>query len=187
MLEITNTQTCTHTRNTEGAFFAGYKFRQFRDFESNSREKKLRNLAFRKIRGVDSELVWTLNGATEVFHKVSVLPNPDGPLSDHVPSAAIASASKEVGDFVVRERNVPDTTGSPKKRGQNLSYTDKEKAGIAKRAAEYSYHVYYLCSCALHTGIKLPNRFAKINFTKCVATKFVVAKKERPMVRLSIK
>ena len=35
------------------------------------------------------------------FQKASVLPNPDGPLSDHVPSAEIASANKEVGDLVV--------------------------------------------------------------------------------------
>ena len=36
------------------------------------------------------------------FQKVSVLPNPNGPLSDHVPSVAIASANKEVVDLVVR-------------------------------------------------------------------------------------
>ena len=71
------------------------------------------------------------------FQKVSVLPNPDGPLSDHVPSAAIASANKEVGDLVVRESDVPDATGSRKKRGQYLSYTEKEKARIAKRASEF--------------------------------------------------
>ena len=75
------------------------------------------------------------------FRKVSVLPNPDGPLSDHVPSAVIASANKVVGDLVVRESNVPDTTGSRKKHSQYLSYTDKEKARIAKRASECSYHV----------------------------------------------
>ena len=70
------------------------------------------------------------------FQKVSVLPNPDGP-----PSAAITSANKEVGDLVVRESDVPDTTGSRKKRRQYLSYSDKEKAQIAKKASEYSYHV----------------------------------------------
>ena len=52
------------------------------------------------------------------FHKVCVLPNPDSPLSDHEPSAAIESANKEVGDLVVRESNVPGTTGSRKKHDQ---------------------------------------------------------------------
>ena len=77
------------------------------------------------------------------FQKVAVLPNPDGPLSDHVHSAAITSANKKVGDLVVRESDVPDITGSCKKRGQYLSYTKMEKARIAKRASEYSYHVLY--------------------------------------------
>ena len=52
------------------------------------------------------------------FHKVSVLPNPDSPLSDHEPSAAMESANKEVEDLVVRESNIPDTTGSGKKHDQ---------------------------------------------------------------------
>ena len=39
------------------------------------------------------------------FQKVAVLPNTDGPLSDRVPSAAIASANKEVGDLAVRENS----------------------------------------------------------------------------------
>ena len=50
------------------------------------------------------------------FQKVSVLPNTDGPLSDRVPSAAIASANKEVGNLAVRESDVPDTSGGRKKR-----------------------------------------------------------------------
>ena len=73
-----------------------------------------------------------------------MLPNPDSPLSDHVPLAAIASADKEVGDLVVQGSDVPDTTGSHKKHGQYLSYTDKEKARNMKRASEYSYRVLYL-------------------------------------------
>ena len=67
------------------------------------------------------------------FQKVTVLPNPDGPLSDHVPSPVIVSANKEVRDLVVQESDVPDTTGSRRKRGQYLTYTDKESARIAKR------------------------------------------------------
>ena len=71
------------------------------------------------------------------FQKVSVLPNPDGSLSYHVPLAAIASANEAVGDLVARESDVPDATSSRKKRGQYLSYTEKEKARIAKRASEF--------------------------------------------------
>ena len=37
------------------------------------------------------------------FNKATVLPNPEGPLSDSMPSAAISSANKEVKDLVVRE------------------------------------------------------------------------------------
>ena len=124
------------------------------------------------------------------FQKVTVPPNPDGPLSDHVPSAAIASANKEVGYLVVWESDVPDTTGSRKKRCQYLSYTDKEKGQIAKRACEYSYHVIYLL---VHTSYRHEasayalqleyllirsarqspmNRFPKFNFVKYGDTKF---------------
>ena len=39
---------------TVGRFFAGYKFREFRNFESNSRKIRSRNLASHKIRGVAS-------------------------------------------------------------------------------------------------------------------------------------
>ena len=70
-----------------------------------------------------------------------LLPNPDSPLPDHVPSAAITSANEEVGDLVVRESGVPDTTGSRMKLSQYLSYTDKVKTCIVKRASEYRYHV----------------------------------------------
>ena len=41
--------------NTVGRLlFAGYKFREFRDFESNSRKIRSRNLASRQIMGVAS-------------------------------------------------------------------------------------------------------------------------------------
>ena len=37
------------------------------------------------------------------FKKVTVLPNPEGPLSDCMPSAAISSANNEVKDLVIQE------------------------------------------------------------------------------------
>ena len=78
-----------------------------------------------------------------VFKKFLVLPNPEGPFSDYATTAVNASATciKEVGDLVVRESDIPDTTGSRKKRGEYLSYTDKDQARIAKRAFEYGYLV----------------------------------------------
>ena len=62
-----------------------------------------------------------------------VLPDPDGPLSSHVPLSAISSANKEV-KCVLKDKE-PDASRS-KKRGQYASYTEEEKAKIAKRAAE---------------------------------------------------
>ena len=64
---------------------------------------------------------------------VPVLPDPDGPLSSRVPSSAISSANKEV-KCVLKDKE-PDASRS-KKRGQYASYTEEEKAKIAKRAAE---------------------------------------------------
>ena len=64
------------------------------------------------------------------FKKVSALPNPDGPLSDHMPSAAIASANSEVKDLVTEDKKA-------KKRGRYETYSDKDKARVAKRAAEF--------------------------------------------------
>ena len=37
------------------------------------------------------------------FKKATVLPNPEGPLSDPIPPAAISSTNKEVEDLVMRE------------------------------------------------------------------------------------
>lgn len=68
------------------------------------------------------------------FKKSSLLPNPEGPLSDQVPSKAILSANKEVEKLVVSEDSPVLPTG---KQGQYLSYTDEEKAKITKRAAEF--------------------------------------------------
>ena len=63
--------------------------------------------------------------------KAIVLPNPDGPLSDRVPSAAISSANNEVKDLVNA------TSSDSRKRGAYQNYTDEERARIGKRAAEF--------------------------------------------------
>ena len=66
--------------------------------------------------------------------KSSVLPNPDGPLS----ASAIASANKEVERLLAQQDGslaAHGTTG--RKRGRYHSFTEKEKARVAKRAAEY--------------------------------------------------
>ena len=72
------------------------------------------------------------------FKKATVLPNPEGPLSDRMPSAAISAANKEVKELVVSEC---DASGSNlptrKPQGQYLSYMDEEKVRVAKRAAEF--------------------------------------------------
>uniref|UniRef100_A0A1X7SY85 DDE-1 domain-containing protein n=1 Tax=Amphimedon queenslandica TaxID=400682 RepID=A0A1X7SY85_AMPQE len=68
------------------------------------------------------------------FKKSSLLPNPEGPLSDRMPSKAILSANREVESLVMTE-DCP--VMPPKKRGAYLNYTDEEKARIAKRAAEF--------------------------------------------------
>ena len=53
--------------------------------------------------------------------KATVLPNPDGPLSEQMPSAAISSVNKEVKGLV-------DTTPSgSRKQGPCQNYTDEEK------------------------------------------------------------
>ena len=63
--------------------------------------------------------------------KVTVLPKPDGPLSECMPSAAISSANNEVKDLV------DATPCDSRKQGPYQNYTDKEKARIGKRAAEF--------------------------------------------------
>jgi hypothetical protein len=68
------------------------------------------------------------------FKKKSVLPNPEGPLSKCMPPTAIVSANKEVKSIIVNEE---EGACSSKSRGSYLSYTDEEKARIAKRAAEF--------------------------------------------------
>ena len=54
--------------------------------------------------------------------KATVLPNPDGPLSDRMPSAAISSANNEVKDLVNA------TPSDSRKRGPYQNYTDEDRA-----------------------------------------------------------
>ena len=63
--------------------------------------------------------------------KATVLPNPDGPLSDHMPSAAISSANNEVKDLVNA------TLSDSRKWGPYHNYTDEDRALIGKREAEF--------------------------------------------------
>lgn len=60
------------------------------------------------------------------FKKSSLLPNPNGPLSQRMPSSNIASANKEVenvldrGDYSIEsEANTPNTQRKKKKKWQN--------------------------------------------------------------------
>ena len=70
-----------------------------------------------------------------------LLPNPEGPLSDRMLSSAISSANKEVKDLVVRETDAP-INSITRKRGQCLSYTDKQNLRIAKREANLRHKHY---------------------------------------------
>ena len=63
------------------------------------------------------------------FKKESVLPNPEGPLSDRLPSSSIAFANKEVKPLL-------EAKSKSKKRAQYDSYSAEEKAKVAKRASE---------------------------------------------------
>ena len=65
------------------------------------------------------------------FKKASVLPSPDGPLSDHMPSARIAAANKEVQKIM---NLVEDDSTS--KRGSYTKYSNEERTRVAKRASE---------------------------------------------------
>ena len=53
-------------------------------------------------------------------------------------SASISSANKKVQDLVVRESDSQLTNRPVKRpRGQYLSYSEEEKARVAKRATEF--------------------------------------------------
>ena len=84
--------------------------------------------------------------ALKYLRKATVLPNPDGPLSDRMPSAAISSANNELKDLVNA------TPSDSRKRGPYHNYTDEDRALIGKRATEFgvthcgiyreSFHVF---------------------------------------------
>ena len=62
------------------------------------------------------------------YFQRSRLPNPNGPLSNHVPPSSIAAANKEVKALLEKTLN--------KERGKYSVYTEAEKSLVAKRAAE---------------------------------------------------
>ena len=56
------------------------------------------------------------------FKKSSFLPNPDGPLSEEMPSSSIALANKEVESLLDGDK---ERCGS--KRGQYIKYSDEKR------------------------------------------------------------
>ena len=69
------------------------------------------------------------------YFKKSALPNPDGPLSNHIPSTSIIAANKEVQP-VLDSQASESNHNSSRKRGHYANYTDAEKTKVGKRAAE---------------------------------------------------
>ena len=65
--------------------------------------------------------------------KSSVLPHPNGPLSEQVPSSSIAAANKEVKSLVVTP---VDGTGVKRGRSNYGTYSDEERARVGKCASE---------------------------------------------------
>lgn len=65
------------------------------------------------------------------FKKSSVLPHPNGPLSDKIPSSSIAAANNEVKDQVSSL-----TVNEVVKRGTYSKYSDEERTKVGKRASE---------------------------------------------------
>ena len=63
----------------------------------------------------------------------SVLPNPDGDLSKHVPPSAIRQANEEVQPLIKEENQA----AAKKTRSPYSVFTAEEKATIGKRAAEF--------------------------------------------------
>ena len=64
--------------------------------------------------------------------KDDLLPNPSGPLSFRMPSAAIAAANQEVKDLVSRVSDAEDAADTTKKtgRGQYFSYCRQRKSSL---------------------------------------------------------
>ena len=69
--------------------------------------------------------------------EASVLPNPEGPLSQHMPSSSIDSTNKEVKRLV--DASSKKDSGI---RGKYAVYTEEEKLKKAKRAAEMGANQY---------------------------------------------
>uniref|UniRef100_A0A1X7SSP5 Uncharacterized protein n=1 Tax=Amphimedon queenslandica TaxID=400682 RepID=A0A1X7SSP5_AMPQE len=97
------------------------------------------------------------------FNK-SVLPNPEGPLSDRVPTAVISSANKEVKDLVSTSSRATTSTA---KRGPYLSYTEEEKVRIAKRAVEFG-----MPNTIRHFNKEMVNRPLKESTVRTWVTKY---------------
>ena len=111
--------------------------------------------------------------------KATVLPNPDGPLSDRMPSVAISSANNEMKDLVNA------TPSDSRKRGPYHNYTDEDRALIGKRAAEFGvtntvrhFGKQSIISGARHKGC--PRKlFPRIVFFS-LFTNFVALEKKAP-------
>ena len=75
------------------------------------------------------------------FKRESILPHPNGPLSQSVPSSSIAAANKAVESILspgsVIEDTKPGTQHPDRTRGSYEQFTAEEKARIGKRAAEH--------------------------------------------------
>ena len=59
------------------------------------------------------------------------MPDPDGPISELMPSSSIASANKDVESLLDGDKELFGT-----KRPQYIKYSDEERAKVAKRASE---------------------------------------------------
>ena len=90
--------------------------------------------------GYKGVVILLIMALLKYFKKSTVLPNPDGPLSDRMPSSAIISANKEVESLLTQVKDGSSSAQSTtvtRKRGCYHSYTEEEKTRIAKWAAEF--------------------------------------------------
>ena len=61
------------------------------------------------------------------FKKSSFLPDPDGPISEQMPTSSIALANKDVESLLDGDKEQCGT-----KRPQYIKYSDEERAKVAK-------------------------------------------------------
>ena len=80
------------------------------------------------------------------FKKSSFLPNPNGPLSEQMPSSSIALANRDV-------QNLLNDENFRSKRCQYAKYSEYERAKVVKRASEM--------------GVTNLIRFLKKEFANC--------------------